>query len=158
LTRKHQQQRQRADQDEGALADVTQDVGGDQPDQPHVEPGVGQQVQQGPAEGRHAQQAPKARQRAPAGGLAQRRDGQRQAQQAQRPLAAGADQRLGRVGAEAVGGRAVQQQQQRRDDGEHQQRPRQRLRQQAIHRGVSVSSGAAGPCQCRATRPALRSR
>ncbi len=75
----------------------------------HVQPGVAQHVQQAVEEGIQPEHATQPGQCRPARPLTQRRDGQRQAQEAQHPVAGAASQRLGRVRPQGVGQRAVQQ-------------------------------------------------
>ena len=122
--RRHQQQRAGADEDERALRDVVHDV---IPDQPHVEPAVAQEVHTAVEECEQTQHAPKARERGLLRDLAQRRHGQRDAQEAQGPVAGGADQLFGRVGAEQVAAhgaldRAIQQPRERQQAQREQQR------------------------------------
>ena len=148
--RQHQQQRARADEDERALRDVAHDVA---PDQAHVEPAVAEKVQAAVEEREQAQHAAKARQCRLAGELAQRRHGQREAQQAQCPVTGGTDQRFGRVRAERVlahhaEDRAAQQpgEGQQADHEQHELRGRSqqhRLRLRGPHGGGARQRGAA---------------
>jgi len=101
---------------------------------------VAQQVQQGIEEGVDAQHAPKARQRGQPRRQAQRGHGQGQAQQAQRPVAHGADQRLGRVGAQAVERRRVHQPGQRQQAQHEQQRLGRRVPQRPVRRGLAAGA------------------
>ena len=104
--RREQQQRHKAHQNERALGDVAHHAA---PVQPHVEPGIGQHVQRSIKEHKQPEHAAKACQGWRAGQHPQGRDGQHQAQTAQRPDAQRAHQRLGRVGAQRIQGSSADQ-------------------------------------------------
>jgi hypothetical protein len=125
-------------QDERPLGDVLGNVGDVEA---HVEPAVAQKVQQHIEIDEQPQHAAEPGQCRRAGDHPQRRHGQRDAQEAQCPVAGGANEVFSRIGAELVGGGAVEQPRERQQREQEQDRLGRRVHQQRPQRAAPCRAG-----------------